>query len=187
VTDAITRMKPDSVVTADGTEHEVDCVIYGTGFRTNDFMFPMEIIGAEGRTLRDAWSDGARAYLGISIPRFPSLFLMYGPNTNTSGGSLIVYEKAQAAYVRQAIQHIRDRAAAAIDVRPEVEETTDRQVQARLVGTAWTGCNSWYRNETGRIVANWPGYMREYEKRVRVLEPSDFNFVPLPDRSAVAV
>lgn len=186
VTDAITRLKPHSIVTAEGAEHEVDCVIYGTGFRTNDFMFPMEITGAEGRTLREAWSDGARAYLGISIPGFPSLFLMYGPNTNTSGGSLIVYEEAQAAYIRQALEHVRDRAAAAIDVRPEVEETTDRQVQARFAGTAWTGCDSWYRTETGRIVANWPGYMREYEKRLRVLDPSDFDFVQLPDRSPVA-
>jgi hypothetical protein len=145
-------------------------------------MFPMEITGAGGRTLREAWAEGPRAHLGIAIPGFPSLFVMYGPNTNTSGGSIIVYEEAQAAYIRQALQQIRDRGAAAIDVRPEVEAETDRYVQARFAGTAWTRCDSWYRDASGRIVANWPGYMREYEERARELDPSEFTFVAPPSR-----
>ena len=73
--------------TADGTLREVDCVIYGTGFRASEFMFPMEVVGVGGLSLRQAWRDGAHAHLGICVPAFPSLFLMYGPNTNTSGGS----------------------------------------------------------------------------------------------------
>jgi cation diffusion facilitator CzcD-associated flavoprotein CzcO len=185
VTDVITGMTPRGVLTADGTEHPVDCVIYGTGFRTNDFMFPMEIRGVGGRTLREAWAAGAHAHLGISVPGFPSLFMMYGPNTNTSGGSIIVYEEAQAAYLRQALQHIRDRGAGAIDVRPDIEAATDREVQARFAGTAWTRCDSWYRNASGRNVANWPGYMREYEQRVKLLDPSDFTFVARADDSRV--
>lgn len=178
VTHAITGMTTDGIVTADGTEHQVDCVIYGTGFRSTDFMFPLEISGVEGRTLREAWAEGAHAYLGISVPGFPALFVVYGPNTNTSGGSIIVYEEAQAAYVRQALQHTRDRGAAAIDVRADVEATADRQMQARFAGTAWLRCDSWYRDPTGRIVTNWPGYMREYERRLRVLDPSDFTLLP---------
>ena len=106
-------------------------MIWATGFRTNDFMFPMEIIGAGERTLREAWAEGSHAYFGISVPGFPSLFVLYGPNTNTSGGSIIVYEEAQAAYVRQALQRTRDRGAAAIDVRADVEATADRELQAR--------------------------------------------------------
>ena len=149
-------------------------------------MFPMEITGVGGRTLREAWANGPHAHLGMCIPGFPSLFVMYGPNTNTSGGSIIVYEEAQAAYIRQALQHVRDRDAAAIEVRPEVDAASDSYVQERFAGTAWTRCDSWYRDATGRIVANWPGYMREYEDLVRTLDPSEFNFVPLPDRSRVA-
>ena len=186
VTDAITRMTPKGIVTADGTEHEVDCIIYGTGFRTTDFMFPMEIAGARGRTLREAWAHGPHAHLGITVPGFPSLFLMYGPNTNTSGGSIIVYHEAQAAYLRQALELVRDRGVAAIEVRPEVEEASDREVQAGFAGTAWTACNSWYRDRSGRIVANWPGYMREYVERTRVLDPAEFKFVPLPERLPAA-
>ena len=181
VTEAITGMTRGGVVTADAREHEVDCVIYGTGFRTTDFMFPMEIIGAGERTLREAWAEGSHAYFGISVPGFPSLFVLYGPNTNTSGGSIIVYEEAQAVYVRQALQRTRDRGAAAIDVRADVEATADRELQARFAGTAWTSCNSWYRDPSGRIVANWPGYMREYERRVRDFDGSAFTFPPLPD------
>jgi cation diffusion facilitator CzcD-associated flavoprotein CzcO len=186
ITDPISSMTERGITTADGAQFDVDCVIYGTGFRTNDFMFPMEITGADGRSLREAWAGGAHAHLGICVPGFPSLFVMYGPNTNTSGGSIIVYEEAQAAYLRQALEHVREGDAAAIDVRPEAEARTDREVQARFAGTAWTRCDSWYRDETGRIVANWPGYMRQYEERVRTLDPSEFTLVPLPDRERVA-
>ncbi len=183
VTEPITALTPRGVLTADGTEHAVDCVIYGTGFRTNDFMFPMEIRGAGGRTLGETWEEGAHAHLGITVPGFPSLFMIYGPNTNTSGGSIIVYEEAQAAYVRQALQHVRDRGAAAIDVRADVEASSDRDLQEHFAGTAWTQCDSWYRNANGRNVANWPGYMREYEQRVGVLDPAEFAFV---ERSGAA-
>jgi cation diffusion facilitator CzcD-associated flavoprotein CzcO len=187
ITERIAAMTPTGIVTEDGAEHEVDCVIYGTGFRTNDFMFPMEITGAGGTTLRDAWADGAHAYLGMTVPGFPSLFIMYGPNTNTSGGSIIVYEEAQAAYIRQALQYVSDHRAAAVDVRSEVETASNREIQAAFAGTAWARCDSWYRDEQGRIVANWPGYMREYERRLKTFQPSDFRLVPAPDRSRTPV
>jgi cation diffusion facilitator CzcD-associated flavoprotein CzcO len=177
VTSRIVRFEGDRVVTEDGAVREVDCVIYGTGFRANDFMFPMEIVGARGVRLRSEWSGGAHAHLGITVPGFPSMFLMYGPNTNTSGGSIIFYEEAQAAYIRQALVLLRARGAGSIEVRPDVEAASDRSVQARFTGTAWTQCDSWYRDEGGRIVANWPGYMTEYAERVRVLDPSEFTFV----------
>jgi cation diffusion facilitator CzcD-associated flavoprotein CzcO len=186
VTERIARLTPSGVVTADGAEREVDCVIYATGFRTTKFMFPMEISGTGGRSLREVWADGPHAHLGIVIPGFPSLFVMYGPNTNTSGGSIIVYEEAQARYIRQALQRVRSRGAAAIEVRASVEAASDRELQARFGGTAWLDCNSWYRDSDGRIVTNWPGYMREYEERLRVLDPSEYELLPaaVPARSA---
>ena len=129
-----------------------------------------------GRTLREAWTDGAHAHLGITVPGFPSLYLVYGPNTNTSGGSIITYLEAQAGYIRQAIELQRDRDAA-LSVRPDVEAASDRALQERFAGTAWTRCDSWYRDDSGRIVTNWPGYMREYIERTRVLDPGDFELV----------
>ncbi len=184
VTEAIARVTPTGIVTADGRAHELDCIIWATGFKTNDFMFPMRITGAGGLELRDSWSAGAHAHLGMCVPGFPNMFVMYGPNTNTSGGSIIVYLEAQAAYLRQALEHLRLRTAGAIEVRPEVEAASDRELQARFAGTAWTRCDSWYRNDSGRIVANWPGYMREYLQRTALLDAAEYSFVPLPDRRA---
>jgi cation diffusion facilitator CzcD-associated flavoprotein CzcO len=188
VTDAIAGVVPEGVVTAGGRLHEADCIIFGTGFKAADFMFPMEVRGAGGRSLRDDWAGGAHAHLGLTVPGYPSLFFMYGPNTNTSGGSIIHYHEAQAAYVRQALQLVRDRGAAALDVRPEIEAAGDRELQARFAGTAWTRCDSWYRDPEagGRIVANWPGYMREYVKATRELDPDAFTLLPRPGHAAAA-
>ncbi len=186
VTEPIARFTHGGIVTADGTERELDCMIYGTGFRTTEFMFPMEISGAGGRSLREEWADGPHAHLGIAIPGFPSLFVMYGPNTNTSGGSIIFYEEVQAAYIRQALEHVQHARAAAIEVRAEVEAASDRETQARFAGTAWTQCNSWYRDASGRVVTNWPGYMREYAERARVFDPGEYELVPQPAVEPVA-
>jgi cation diffusion facilitator CzcD-associated flavoprotein CzcO len=180
VTDPIRSMTPAGIVTADGRLHELDCVIWGTGFRATEFMFPMEITGTEGRGLREVWAGGAHAHLGMMVPGFPSMFVMYGPNTNTSGGSIVFYHEAQASYIRQALQQIQRRGGGAIDVRPEVEAASDLDVQSRFAGTAWTRCDSWYRDDAGRIVANWPGYMREYLKATRELDPADYRFIPQP-------
>jgi cation diffusion facilitator CzcD-associated flavoprotein CzcO len=144
--------------------HEVDCLIYATGFRTTDFMLPMRIT-ARGQSL---WPDSPSAHLGITVPGFPSLFLMYGPNTNTSGGSILVYLEAQAAYIAQALAH------GVVEVKPEVAARSDRDLQQRFNGTAWTACDSWYRDTDGRIVANWPGYMREYQASTRTFDPAEF-------------
>ena len=112
------------------------------------------------------------------MPGFPSFFLMYGPNTNTSGGSIIFYHEAQAAYIRQALVHLRAGRYARLEVLPEVEARSDRELQSRFAGTAWTGCDSWYRDEGGRIVANWPGYMREYLEATRTFDPDEYAFTP---------
>jgi cation diffusion facilitator CzcD-associated flavoprotein CzcO len=178
VTDAIASIEPSGIRTADGRLREVDCVIWATGFRTNDFMFPMRIAG-DGVDLHDYWSGGPHAHLGMCVPGFPNMFLMYGPNTNTSGGSIIVYLEAQAAYIRQAMEQLCVREAGALEVRAEVEAAGDRALQARFAGTAWTRCDSWYRDEHGRIVANWPGYMREYLQQTSRLDAAEYRFVPL--------
>jgi cation diffusion facilitator CzcD-associated flavoprotein CzcO len=178
VTDRIVRLDPAGVVTEDGFLREVDCVIYGTGFRATEFMFPMEVVGGDDVSLGEEWASGAHAHLGIAVPGFPSMFLMYGPNTNTSGGSIVFYEEAQAAYIRQALVELGARGAASVEVRRAVEASSDRETQARFAGTAWTRCDSWYRDEGGRIVTNWPGYMTDYAERVRELDPSEFTFAP---------
>jgi cation diffusion facilitator CzcD-associated flavoprotein CzcO len=176
VTDPIAELCETGLRTADGRLHEVDCIIWATGFKVSEFVAPMEVYGRGGAALAEAWRQGAHAHLGMTVPGFPSLFFLYGPNTNTSGGSIIVYLEAQAAYIRQALERLRAGAFDRVEVRPEVEGASDRELQSRFAGTAWTACDSWYRDEGGRIVANWPGYMREYVERTRTLDPAEYVF-----------
>ncbi|MEA2315135.1 MAG: hypothetical protein QOI03_1827 [Solirubrobacteraceae bacterium] len=186
VTAPIVRATREGLATADGRMHPLDCIIWGTGFHTNRFMLPMRITGSDGRELAEHWSRGAHAHLGMTVPGFPNMFILYGPNTNTSGGSIVFYLEMQAAYVRQALLELRMREASAIEVRAEVEAASDREVQARFAGTAWTQCDSWYRDAQGRVVANWPGYMREYRERTAQLDPAEYSFAKLGDRAVLA-
>ncbi len=180
VTDAITEIDATGVTTADGRHHDVDTLIYATGFQTTD-MPAMDITGRDGENLRETWAPGAHAHLGMTVPGFPSMFVMYGPNTNTSGGSIIFFLELQAAYIRQALELMEGRHAGAIEVRREVEERSDRDLQAEFSGSAWLRCDSWYRNENGRIVTNWPGYMADYREATETLVPSDFELLPVPE------
>jgi cation diffusion facilitator CzcD-associated flavoprotein CzcO len=176
VTESLAEVTGRGIRTADGREREFECIIWSTGFRASEFMAPTQVVGLHGRQLTEAWRDGAHAHLGVTVPGFPSMFLMYGPNTNTSGGSVIVYHEAQAAYIRQALEHLRAGHYARLEVRPDVEARSDAATQARFAGTAWAGCDSWYRDRGGRIVANWPGYMREYMDATRTFQASEYVF-----------
>ena len=164
VTERITEITPSGVRTADGREHAVDVVVLGTGFAASDFLTPMKVFGPDGAELSERWRDGARAHLGITVPGFPNLFLLYGPNTNVGSGSVVHMLESQIAYVRRAVR-ILTGARRTLTVRADVESRFDAEVQQRLADTVWTGCTSWYRTATGRVVNNWPGLMREYRKR----------------------
>ncbi|OLF17495.1 flavin-containing monooxygenase [Actinophytocola xanthii] len=172
----ITAITPAGVRTADGVEHEVDVIIYGTGFRATDFLAPIEVRGLGGRSLAEEWTDGARAYLGMTVPGFPNMFLVYGPNTNLGSGSIVFMLERQARYIRQAVERIAAEQSC-LDVRPEVAERFDSELQGRLGGTTWTMCRSWYRDGTGRVTTNWPGSVSEYHRRTRSLDPMAFERV----------
>jgi cation diffusion facilitator CzcD-associated flavoprotein CzcO len=186
VSEPIERLEPAGIRTADGTLHELDCVIWATGFHTTDFVRGVEVRGAGGVELHERWAGAPHAHLGMVVPSFPSMFMMYGPNTNTSGGSIIVYLEAQAGYIADALVRVRARDAAALEVREEVEAASDRALQQRFAGTAWLDCDSWYRDEHGRIVTNWPGYMREYVEQARAIDERDYHFIPQRERVTAA-
>ena len=181
LTEPISSITPTGIVTSDGVEHSTDVLIWGTGFKTTDFMFPMKITGRSGKRLEDAWANGPHAHLGMTVPGFPSLFIMYGPNTNTSGGSILVFLEAQAGYIRQAILATNSRRAAAVEVKPEVELQSDLDTQASFEGTAWLRCNSWYRDSEGRVVTNWPRYMSDYVQQTDQFDPAEFDFISVAD------
>ncbi|WP_069162208.1 flavin-containing monooxygenase [Nocardia altamirensis] len=173
-TTAITEVVPEGVRTADGTVHAADVIIYGTGFKGTEFLWPMNIYGRAGRKLSDAWAAGAHAYYGITVPDFPNLFLVYGPNTNLGVGSIIYMIESQTSYIRQAVQLLADRPGHCLEVRADQEQQFNAALQQRLARTPWNFCSSWYRNAAGRITNNWPGSQTSYRRRIRTLDPADY-------------
>ncbi len=177
ITERIERIDATGVVTADGLHHDADVIVYGTGFRTTEFLVPMQIQGREGRDLNEAWSDGAEAYLGISTSGFPNFFMMYGPNTNLGHNSIIFMIECQTEYIMDCIR----KAAAAklrwIDVRPEIQRFFNNTIQKTLQGRVWAKVgNSWYKNSAGRITNNWSGTTTEYWMRTRRADLSKYEF-----------
>ena len=181
ITDAVREVTRDGVVTADGVERRVDAIVYGTGFTANAFLAPIRIRGLGGRSLDDAWSDGAEAYLGLSVSGFPNLFIMYGPNTNLGAGSIIHMLESQMTWVLGALTEMTRRPGAVLDVRDSAQSAFDREVQERLRTSVWqSGCTSWYRTRSGRVVNNWPGLMSEYRRRTRHFDTAAYEMVPPP-------
>ncbi|MGZ6696209.1 MAG: flavin-containing monooxygenase [Solirubrobacteraceae bacterium] len=175
VTEPIARISERGVVCAGGREREVDAIVYGTGFDAHAFVAPMEVAGAGGRRLADAWAGGAEAHLGITVAGFPNLFLLYGPNTNLGFGSIIVMVEAQIAYVLDALARLRATGAAALEVSAEAQRASGERVQRQLSHSVWTTCRSWYREGgTGRVVNNWPGQMAEYVRLTRHVDPAEY-------------
>ncbi len=173
VTERIAEVTADGIRTADGAEHPCDVLVYGTGFTATDFLTPIRVTGRGGTRLNDAWRDGAQAYLGMTVPGFPNMFLVYGPNTNTGNTSVIYFHEAQARYIAQAVGLIAA-GGGPLEVRAEVAAGYDAELQARLAGSVWTGCRSWYRTASGRVVTNWPGTAGEYRRRTARLRRADF-------------
>ncbi len=181
VTGGIREVTATGVVADDGTEYEVDAIIYGTGFAASEFLAPMKVSGLDGRTLDRQWAEGAHAYYGVTVPSFPNLFIMYGPNTNTGGGSIVFFLEVQARYLRRYVDHLVA-SGRPLDVRAEVEAAYDEKLQSRLANSVWTACSSWYRNANGRISTNWPYLGIEYKQKAK-FDPADYELVgEHPDR-----
>lgn len=162
-----------------GGETHVDTIIMGTGFHSHGFVAPMRVTGLDGRALDDAWRDGPRAYLGLTVAGFPNFFLMYGPNTNVGSGSVVHMLESQIAYIVQAVRALHDPEVLYMDVREGVLSEFDERLQRRLGRTVWNagGCTSWYLRGGRRNASNWPGSMLDYRRRTRRLDSSDYRFV----------
>ncbi|MEU7478203.1 NAD(P)/FAD-dependent oxidoreductase [Lentzea sp. NPDC042327] len=187
VTEPIAEVTARGVRTADGREHAADVLIWGTGFTVADFALPMRVTGRRGRELAGVWGGRPRAHLGLSVPGFPSFFLVYGPNTNLGGSSVITMIEAQCRYVVAAVRHLAHTGTAALEVRPGVADAFDAEMRARLTGGLWSGCGSWYRAGDGSVTTNWPGSTREYLRRTAELRLGDHVLTHTGDLAAEGV
>jgi len=185
VTDGIDHITRDAIVTKDETVRSVDAFIFATGFDTHNFLAPMRITGLDGRVLGEVWKDGAEAYLGITVPGFPNLFLMYGPNTNLGHNSIIFMIECQTRYIMDALRQMRRDGLAFIDVRPEVMAAFNRKIQTELAHTTWALTDhSWYKTADNRITNNWPGTTIAYWWRTRRCDLDDYRHARHPSAAA---
>ena len=177
ITTPIERITADGVVTKDGALHEADVLIYGTGFQASRFLWPMKIVGRGGVDLDTAWKGDARAYLGITTPGFPNLFMIYGPNTNiVVNGSIIFFSECAVRYILGALKLMAERGAASLEVRRDVHDAFNERADAANAKMAWgtPGVTSWYKNAAGRVSQNWPFPIVDYWNATVSPDPADF-------------
>jgi cation diffusion facilitator CzcD-associated flavoprotein CzcO len=156
VTDAIERIEDRGVRTRDGRLHELDVLVLATGFKTHAFMRPMDVIGRDGETLKRAWAERPSAYLSISIPGFPNLFMLNGPNGPVGNFSLIEVAELQIAYIQQLVEEIRAGRCREIGASESATARFDTERVEAAKNTVWmSGCRSWYLDDRG-IPAVWP-------------------------------
>ena len=175
----LSEVRPHSVVAADGSEYEVDTIIFGTGFHVTDIPVADRIVGRHGISLKEHWAEGMKAYKGTAMPGFPNLFLLVGPNTGLGHSSQVFMIESQIAYVRDAVRHI-GRTGQAVEVKEESETAWDDGVQQAMGRTVWTtgGCASWYLDSRGRNTTLWPGSTWRFRRQTAGFDPDAYRTVP---------
>jgi cation diffusion facilitator CzcD-associated flavoprotein CzcO len=175
VTEPIAAVTPTGVTTTDGRLHEVDAIVLATGFHATEYLHGLEVMGAGGRRLADDWAVVPHAYLGLTVSGYPNFFMLYGPNTNQGGNSIIFILEAQAAYVVRALRAMRRRRVTAVDVKRPVMDRYNRELARALQGTVWDdGCQSYFKNENGKIATQLPYPSLWYWRRTRRFRLRDY-------------
>ncbi|UKZ74727.1 hypothetical protein TrVFT333_002397 [Trichoderma virens FT-333] len=182
-TSRIERFTTDGMKTTEA-EYEFDLVVFATGFRTTQFMFPMKIFSATGSSADELWSKqgAARAYLGMTVENLPNFAMLYGPNTNLGHNSIILMIEAQSRYINTLISPILNarKKGASLSMQPKQERLVsyNADVQERLTKTSFAdpGCSSWYKNANGVITNNWYGTAVEYQKLTSIVNWDDYIF-----------
>ena len=181
ITEPVEHVNGDKVVARTGVEVEADVIALATGFKVLQFLWPMDIVGLSGKTLREQWGvDDARAYLGISVPDFPNFFIVNGPNTNAGhGGSAIHATEFQVRYIMQTIRRMLVAKTPALEVDREVFFRYNAELDDALAHCIWShkGMTTYYRNGAGRIVVSSPWKYVDYWQRLREFDPDDYHEV----------
>ena len=175
VTSAIARVVPDGVITADGERYALDVLVMATGFQAAEAMAPFPVRGRHGVELNQAWRDGAKAYLGTTVPGFPHLFMIVGPNTGLGHNSMVFMIESQLRYVIDALARMDRARLAAVDTKWDVADAFNTRLQHRMKRTVWStgGCTSWYQTRDGKITTLWPGTTLEFRLRTRRFRLAD--------------
>ncbi len=186
VTEGVSEVRARSIVAADGSEREVDAIVFGTGFQVTDIPAAHRVRGRGGALLDDVWHGSPRAHLGSTIAGFPNLFFLLGPNTGLGHSSMVYMIESQIGHVLAALRAMRENGAETIEVRPEAQAAYNAWLDRRLEGTVWnTGCASWYLDHTGRNSTIWPDWTFRFRRRVAEIDLAEYA-LDVPARERVA-
>ncbi|NBW77720.1 MAG: NAD(P)/FAD-dependent oxidoreductase [Betaproteobacteria bacterium] len=180
VTERIAKAYEGGIETTDGELHELDIIVFGTGFKAADFLSTLPLTGRGGVKLQDQWhGDDARAYYGITVPNFPNLFCLYGPNTNINGNaSLVLLSEAGATYIVECLRLLLESGKRGMEVRQDVLDRFNERIDTASGSVVYGAASvkSWYKNSSGRLTQNWPLPTVEYWRETRQVNKDDYLF-----------
>jgi cation diffusion facilitator CzcD-associated flavoprotein CzcO len=188
VTDPIAKVTGDAIVTADGVERQIDVLVVATGFYTTELPI-VEHISAGGRTLAETWTEsGMSAYKGTTVPGFPNLFFIVGPNTGQGHTSMVFIIESQVAYLRDAIRVMRAQGYATVEPRVDATRAWNDNLQRRMKRTVWTtgGCESWYLDAHGRNTTLWPKSTITFRRKLAAFDPDAYETTKRSKREDVS-
>jgi cation diffusion facilitator CzcD-associated flavoprotein CzcO len=177
VTDPIAKVTGSSIVTADGTEREIDVLVVATGFYTTELPITEHVTGSHGRTLAEQWREsGMAAYKGTTVPNFPNLFFIVGPNTGLGHSSMVLMIESQVAYIRDALKTMRTKGYDVVEVDQATTDRYNRDLQHRMKRTVWSvgGCDSWYLDAHGKNTTLWPRSTWDFRRRLASFDPAAY-------------
>lgn len=179
ITSPIEEIHSTGIRCEDGRSFDFDVLIYGTGFKASDFFFPIKIRGLGGTELREHWNGDPRAYLGITIPGYPNLFVLYGPNTNiVINASITFFSECEVRYVMGCIRLLLAGEDSVMDCKTEVHDAYNQRIDEGNEQMAWStpGVSTWYKNASGRVTQNWPFSMLEFWNQTKSPKAEDYEF-----------
>ena len=176
--DGIAEINERGILTAKGEQLDLDCIVYSTGYDATDGVISYPVIGKGGKSVQDFWAEFPRAYLGTTMPGFPNLFIVTGPNTGIGHTSAIFVIEAQMEYIRRAIAATQKQGAKAIEVKAESEADYTGMIHREMKQTVWQsgGCHSWYQSKSGHVIAMFPGFSFTFRQMAKAFKPNHHRF-----------
>lgn len=178
-TDGIQTIDSTGIKTESGVHHELDVIVYATGFETTGWRWSVDVQGRNGKHLNEVWKEAPEAYLGITVSDFPNLFVLYGPNTNLGHNAITFMLERQVEYTVKALDSLRLADANALVPTQIAQDKFNDKLQSDLEKTVWAdpACNSWYKNEHGKITQNWSSHTRDYAASVANVNLEDYELI----------
>jgi cation diffusion facilitator CzcD-associated flavoprotein CzcO len=186
VTAGIREIRGNTVVAADGSEREVDTIIFGTGFHVLDMPIADKVRDGEGRSLAEHWDGSPQALRGTTVAGFPNFFFLLGPNTGLGHNSVVYMAESQVDYIAQALAAVSG-PVAAIEPRPDAQTRWNEAIQRRMKGTVWTegGCASWYIDRNGLNTSLWPDFSFRFRRALRQFDAAEYRLLGRPAPAVV--